>query len=390
MWINRKRRPKPPEAAGRPKRWRKLRRIIRVLFYSFALLMLWIATEAVVAWHCDLQGNIHEPLPQPQERKAATAGIAGYLRAEDDTYLSYPEWYIVWSYQEKADFQEKNLPSSFPYFGAMRQYWRSYCCVSRLTRGKYGFNGGEQLMLAVIGTSFSAEYILKGLYEKTFGRLTEWLSGHQPAEEDHFAYKVAREYADFVHIRPFYEFHFARQVKGLWHETHLWGAHPIRKWERKLFLTLDYTVEAFYCWLIEKATHITYGVEPADTYAWVEHATPELLQQLPRVKVIKQTGAGGFIVDLPRYQEFTSVAAGLAQRDIHFVEIAGNSQILISALAPSGWSFQDPSGRVLFSIPILTHPELKRVVFGCDIPSLHALLNKIRADGITVEHIYDY
>ena len=61
-----------------------------------------------------------------QRRTAVTAGIADYARPEDETYLSYPEWYIVWSYQEKADFQEKNLPSGFPFFGAVRQYWGSY------------------------------------------------------------------------------------------------------------------------------------------------------------------------------------------------------------------------------------------------------------------------
>jgi len=367
-----------------------LRRIFQVFFLCFVLLLLWIGVEAGIAWRCDLQGNIHRPVPQPQDRKIAVAGIGGYSRPEDDTYLSYPEWYIVWSYQEKADFQQNNLPSGFPYFGAMRQYWKSYCCISHLIRGQYGFNGGEQLMLVVIGTSFSAEYILKGIYEKTVGRLSEWTSSHQAVEEDQYAYKVAREYADFVHIRPFYEFHFARQVTGLWHETHLWGPHWIRKWERKLFLTLDYTVEAFYCWVIEKLTHITYGVEPANTYAWVEHARPGPLQQLLRVKVVKQTGPEAFIVDLPRYQEFTKVSQELAQRDIHFVEIAGNSQILVSALAPSGWSYHHSEAQPLFSTPILTHPELKRVVFGCDVTSLHLLLNSLRAEAIVVEHIYDY
>ena len=101
--------------------------------------------EAVSGWRCDLQGEIHPPLARPAERKSATADIKDYSRPEDDTYLSYPEWYIVWSYQEKADFQQSHLPSGFPYFGAVRQYWSGYCCISRLTRGKYPFNAGEQV-----------------------------------------------------------------------------------------------------------------------------------------------------------------------------------------------------------------------------------------------------
>lgn len=370
------------------RRW--LRRLVRFLCACFVLLLVLIGAEIAIGWRCDLKGQISSPIPQPPERKAATGSIAGYSRPEDETYLSYPEWYIVWSYQEKADFQVKQLPSGFPYFAAVRQYWNAYCCISRLTRGKYPFNGGEQVMLVVIGASFSAEYILKGAYEKTIGKLSEWTSGHQPVEEDQYAYKVAREYADFVHIRPFYEFHFARQVKGLWSGTPVWGEHPLRKWERKIYLTFDYTIEAFYCWLIEKATHATYGYEPEDTYAWIDNAKESDLQPLPRVKKVKQVGPQTLIVDILRYQEFTTVALALAERNVQFVEIAGNSHIIVSVLAPQSWQYGQSDAQQLFSTPVLTHPELKRVVIGCDVTSLDAMLNTLRAGGVTVEHIYDY
>jgi hypothetical protein len=367
-----------------------LRRIASFFVVCIALLLLSVAAIVVTSWRCELQNQIHAPTPEPPERKAATAGLKDYSRPEDDTYLSYPEWYIVWSYQEKADFQEKHLPSGFPYFGAARQYWNSYCCISRLIRGKYAFNGGEQLMLVIIGTSFSVEYILKGIYEKTIGRLSEWSSGGESVEEDQYAYRVAREYADFVHIRPFYEFRFARQVKGLWSGTPLWGAHLARKWERKAFLTVDYTFEAFYCWLIQIATHLTYGEEPADTYAWIDNTNETLLHQLPRVKIVKQVGPQQFIVDLPRYQEFTSVAAEFADRDIHFVEIAGNSRITISVLAPQSWQYDRAEAQQLFSTPMLTRPELKRAVLGCDVSSLSAVVKTLRSEGVGIEHVYDY
>jgi hypothetical protein len=367
-----------------------LRRLVGLCLLSFLLLLVLIGVEAASSWYCDLQGEIHPPVPQPQKRKALTAGIKDYGRPEDDTYLSYPEWYIVWSYQEKADVQENGLPSAFPYFGAVRQYWNSYACISRLTRGKYAFNGGEHLMLVVIGTSFSAEYLLKGVYEKTIGRLSEMTSAHQPVEEDLYAYRVAREYADFVHVRPFYEFHFARQVKGLWSETHFWGAHPLRKLERKVFLTVDYAIEAFYCCLIEKATHATYGHEPAETSAWIDNTDETLFQQVPSVRKLSQVGPRSFLVEVPRYQEFTSVASSFVDRGVQFEEIAGNSQIIVSVLAPQSWHYDGSDARQLFSIPILTHPELKRIVLGCDVTSLSAMLSTLQAGGITAEHVYDY
>jgi hypothetical protein len=367
-----------------------LRRIVRFVFICLTLLLGAIGAVIVSSWRCDLQGQIPPTAPEPSERKAVTAGISDYARPQDDTYLSYPEWYIVWSYQEKADFQTQHLPSEFPYFAAVRQYWNSYCCISQLTRAKYPLNGGEQLMLVVIGTSFSAEYMLKGIYEKTVGRLSEWTSRGQLVEEDRYAYQVARAYADFVHIRPFYEFHFARHVKGLWSETPLWGAHLVRKWERKIYLTVDYTFEAFYCWLVQIATHLTYGNEPANTYAWIDQSNEALLEQLPQVKIVKATGPGEFIVDIPRYQEFTAIASTLAERDIHFVEIAGNSRITISVLAPQAWRYGHSDAQLLFSSQILTRPELQRFVMGCEVTSLSNVIETLRSEGVRIEHIYDY
>jgi hypothetical protein len=383
-------------SSGQAKGWgirrlkRRLYRLVRFALVCLAVLLLVIAIEVVSGWRCDLRGQIPVPVPQPEQRKAAVAGIKDYSRPEDDTYLSYPEWYIVWSYQEKADFQENRLPSGFPYFGAVRQYWKSYCCISRLTRGKYEFNAGEQTMLVVIGTSFSAEYILKGVYENIIGRLSEWSSGHQFTGEDRYAYNVAREYADFVHVRPFYEFHFARHVKGLWAENSVWGPHPIRKWERRIFLTIDYAAEAFYCWFIEKGTHATYGREPDDTYAWVENLDEKLLSQIPHLKVVKRLGPQAYIVDIPRYQGFTAVASMLAQHSVRFVEIAGNSHITLSVLAPEAWHYDEPVAQQLFSMPVLTRPGLRRVLLTCGVPSLDQSLNALHEDGTMVEHVYDY
>jgi hypothetical protein len=365
-------------------------RFLKLFFACVLFLFLLIGFQIFSGWRCALQGQLRPPAPQPRERAALTSGIHGYSRPEDDAFLGYPEWYIVWSYQEKADFQEKSLPSGFPYFSAVRQYWNSYCCITRLVRGKYPYNGGGNLMLVVIGTSFSGEYIVKGLYEKSIGRLSEWSSGQQPVDEDAFAYKVAREYADFVHVRPFYEFHFAHQVKALWTETPFWGRHIFRKWERKAFLTLDYVFEAVYSWLIEKASHTTYGVEPADTYAWVDHASDSVLQQQPRIKKIRQVGPSSFIVDIPRYQEFTTIASTLTGQGVQFVEIAGNTQISFSVIAPASWRSLRSDAVPLFSGPVLIRPGFNRVVLACDVSSLQSVVVELHSENVYLEHIYDY
>jgi hypothetical protein len=369
---------------------RRLRRVGHILLSCFALLLLLIIVEAIAGWHCNLQGGIPAPIPQPKDRKAAVSEIKDYSRNEDDAYLSLPEWYIVWSYQEKADFQKDHLPSGFPYFGAVKQYWQQYCCLSRAVHGQYGFNAGEQIMLVVLGTSFSGEYILKGLYEKTLGRLSEWTSGQLPTEEDIYAAQMARDYADFVLLRPFYEYHFARHVKGIWSQTHLWGPHLLRKCERKAFLTLDYTIEAFYSWLIENITHLTYGYESDRTYAWIDNANPAALAQVPQLKLVKQVGPRAFVVDAPRYQPFTPVAVQLARQNVTFLEIAGNSSVTLSVLAVQASGNHHYSAQLLFSAPVLTRPGWQRQVFRCDVSSLSDFLNQTQNDSLVIEHIYDY
>jgi hypothetical protein len=362
----------------------------RLFLAGLGLLTLLIAIEAAAGWRCPQQGQIPSPVAQPEVRRALTAAINNYSRPELGAYQSLPEWYIVWAYQEKADFQQSSLPGEFPYFASVRQYWNMYCCVGRLTKGKYPPNRSEQFAQIVIGTSFSAEYLLKGLYEETIGKISEWAGGHQFTEEDRYAAKVAQDYADFVHIRPFYEFQFARRIKGLWTENHFWGSHLGRKWERRGFLTLDYSIEAFYCWIMEKGTHLSYGYQPDRTYVWLENINEASVREVAGMRVLKIAGDHALVADAPRYQAFTEAAIGLSAHGARFVEIAGNSSITLSVLVPQAWPGEEQLAQRIFVLPLLTRPGWQRVYLRCDVTLLDQALNHLRADGLVVEHIYDY
>ena len=61
-------------------------------------------------------------------------------------------------------------------------------------------------MLYVIGVSFTVENGLKGLYEGSVGRLTEWLSSDELTAEDQLARQYAKAYGDFIHAIPWYDF----------------------------------------------------------------------------------------------------------------------------------------------------------------------------------------
>lgn len=333
------------------------------------------------------------PLPAVLNHAGSPGASFGKgARALEDSYFSYPEWYIVWSYEERAQYLPRNLPSGFPYFASIGQYWRSYCFICGLTQSRHQFNFGNHLSSFVLGGSFALEYSIRGTYEQTIGRLSEWTSSHELVEEDAYAARVAREYADFVYIRPFYEFHFARALKQLWKETPLWSKHPIRKWERKFILSADYGLEAIYAEILQAASHITYGIESADTYTWIENAPPSLFHEFPHVKVAAEIGRGSYLVIIPRYQEFTDLAISLAKRGVYFVQIAGNDEIMLTVVVPEDWNLDLPpdEGSTLFTENLLTRHEEKRIALECTVLSLHSVLKNFSDRRIKIEHIYDY
>jgi hypothetical protein len=365
--------------------------IRKTLRFFAVVLFLYAAFLAVFFLKCTFTGPTYSPLPAANPAHAAiTAEIGANRRPLEDEYYSYPEWYIVYSYVERADFLEHHLPSGFPHWREIAQYWRGYCFVSRITHARRQFNFGDHLMLVVLGTSFTLEYGIRSAYEDTIGRLSEWSSSGQPVEEDAYAARVARDYANFVYIRPFYEYYFARCLKGLWKETHFWGPHPVRKWERKAILSVDYGLEAIYAWVLEKASHITYGIESADTYAAVENVPEKFFQDFPQIRKVKELGQRSFIVVIPRYQEFTELAVQLAKREVHFLDIAGNEVIFVTAVVSKNSKFDSKDAQILFEVEFITHPGLKRVALESQVNSLHAVLNDLQGRGAQIEHVYDF
>ncbi|HJQ35793.1 MAG TPA: hypothetical protein VKB93_01510 [Thermoanaerobaculia bacterium] len=287
---------------------------------------------------------------------------AGDVRPADQTFLTYPEWFLVFSPAEYAAFTRDHHPSEFPFLGHTYQFWQGYHAVWKQTRGKYPFNGGYHLMIMVIGTSTTVEYMIRGAYEPVIGRLAEMTARRQTAE-DILAARVAQEYVDFIRVVPWYEFDFASRLKQLWTTTGLWGRDPIRKWERKYFLTTEYGIKAVYGWMIKKATKAAYE-EPILSTVVIDDR--------------------GDVRSLPRYEAFMPAAIGLAKQGIGFREIAGNrGEILISVIVPS----PSRAHHVILRQPILTEPGKERLLISVPVAQLGETLR--RYDGY-VEHVFDY
>jgi hypothetical protein len=351
------------------------------------LVLLAIAVPArFIGSHCFSVRS--QPVERSADLRRVAADVKGYFRNESGTYLTLPEWYIVYSADEYASFVKSRAPSRFPYFSAADQYWRYYEQACRATKRVYPFDLGNHLMLGVIGMSFWAENVAKGLYENTIGVLTENI-GFYHTDEDLFARKTAQEYAEFIHATPWYEFPFATKLKRLWTQTPLWGPEPVRKWERRLVLSVEYTVKALYGWVIGLGTRSVYQPEDLVIHAWLDDA-PERIFADTRIRKVKTLGLRSYIVALPRYAAFTPVVTALVKQGVRFHDLAGNNEILLTAIAPRELDLHAMSGGIVLSEEILTNPATKRIGVRVPVRTLHVILTDLPTRGASVEHLYDY
>jgi FAD/FMN-containing dehydrogenase/ubiquinone/menaquinone biosynthesis C-methylase UbiE len=311
-----------------------------------------------------------------------------YSRDEAQTYLTLPEWFLVYSPGEYADWLKDKRPSEFPYFRSSKQFWSYYNSIYQVTNNKYGFNWGYHLMVFVIGTSYTVENVLKGIYENTIGRFTEWTRGNTMTEEDQYAAQVAQEYVDFIHVDPWYDFPFWNRFKKLWC-IDLFGSNLIRKTERKLFLSIEYGGKAAYAWLIRLGTKSVYG--DADNYILARvNKIPEKTKSESGIKVIKQFQDSSALIVLPRYEKFKSAVSTLSFSNIYFLEIAGNDEILMTCIFPKNKKNSLTYTQTLFEKPILTSPDYKRIAINVPVKKLHQAILSFHRENQEIEHIYDY
>lgn len=314
-----------------------------------------------------------------------------HRRGAEQTFLTFPEWFLVHSPAEYAALVRTRDPDEFPFWAHIGQFWTSYGRVYDETRrGGYAFNPGYHVMIMVIGASTTVEYVVRSAYETVVGRLAALTRTHGMTSEDQLAAHVAQDYVDFIRVQPWYEYDFTTRLRQVWTDTGLLGPDAIRKWERKYALTTEYGIKAVYGWLIKKATKATYE-DPLPVTAIVVDRLPEgAAQALPDLKVVSTLPEGGALILVPRYEAFMPHASTLARRGATFREIAGNrGDILLTALVPTSWRASSGE-RVLFAQPIITRPGEQRVAVIVPVAALAAALNRLDAPGVRLEHIYDY
>ncbi|MFZ1774111.1 MAG: hypothetical protein WAT78_09160 [Rhizobiaceae bacterium] len=327
-----------------------------------------------------------ESRPPAALRAEIIAAIPDYQRTEESTFLTYPEWAIVYAAREYAGHLRTNRESSFPYLAYAGRYWQDYAVMIEAADA-YPFNFSNHLMLVVIGTSHTIEHLLQGAWENTIGRLTEAASA--PTAEDAYQAAAAAEYAAFLDQTPWYRFDYKGKRAGLWAipaATSPGGA--FRSWERKLAFSLSYRFKEFYAGLINQGLDSTSAPALLDIHVWAKGPLPAFAGE-PTLRIERDFGPDGLVFVTPRYQVFTDMVPRLISRGATFSEIGGNGLILATILTQGPPVL--PNGlQSLFSYALPARPDIWRTGIALPVATLHLTLPALSVSGAGLEHLYDY
>ncbi|MES0064294.1 hypothetical protein NKJ73_00470 [Mesorhizobium sp. M0074] len=331
--------------------------------------------------------GIAEGAPPKALADKVRAEIPGYQRPEESTFLTYPEWAIVYAAREYAGFVDKNQPSGFPYLSYIGRFWQDYAMVTRASSA-YKFNLDNHQMLVVIGTSHTIEHAIQWAYENTIGRVTEATAGKRTAVDIYQA-KVAADYAGFLDQVPWYQFPYAEKRAGLLAVQPAPDDSAFRTGERKLAFGLADTIKQGYADLIKSALAATTDPALLDIHVWAKGPVGEVTRNEPDTLLERDLGADGTVFVTRRYQVFTDMIPRLIDKGVSFVEIGGNDEIMVTML--SNDEINVPEGaRTLFSYPLPAEPSTRRTALTVAVRKLHIVLPALMTAGARLEHVYDY
>lgn len=313
----------------------------------------------------------------------------GYRRKENNTFFTFPEWYIVYSFEDFGRFLDRSSESHFDYLGHILGFWRSFCTINRAVPPTDESLADVKTMIYVIGVSYSTEYAIKGLYENTIGRVFEWIRGETRTPQDEYARAVLQDYASFLYTVPWYKYPFRDKLDGLMAIAKPTPS-PLRSWERDFALGTEYYLKVGYAHLIQQALDANGDDEPRDIMFAVATLPPDVLAKEPRLKPVRALTPQWQLVQAPRYKDLTEILQSLLDQGYGLAEIAGNHEILITVIAPDAAKLDVKDTMKLFSLELDARPGFRRAGLKVRIDRLVDINRDLKAKGVSIEHFYDY
>ena len=341
----------------------------RLVMVALALILLLLVPVLYVEFGCREQGGrgAYAALLPPESR-----------RLESRTLLTYPEWHIVNAYDDYARVIDEGDPHEFGFLRAIGGYWSSLCTLRKRSGRHGGMNNEIKQLVYVIGTSFTAEMALKGLYEETAGRIATMVRGPERAPLDDLSASQAADYAAFLQQVPWYKWDFASDIAAL----DAAQTDVPRDRERRIALGLEYGAKSAYAGLVEQAV-ARVGPDELSLRMIVTGASAGDLARMDGV-IVKDIRDDGIEVETIRYRALTRLLVEMAKQDIDIVEIAGNDDIMLSVI-----SDQPRLAGAIYSVPRQGYGDYRHLV-QVEVKGLMTLLRFLETDDATLEHVYDY
>jgi hypothetical protein len=356
-----------------------MRFILRLVKWLFMLLILLViglaAPVAYIETMCrgDVTASAYKPLitdPAFQRRGA-------------NTYLTYPEWHIVYAYDGLAETLKHGDEYQFDYLSSILGFWKSTCSLMKIADQHGGADQQTRIMIHTIGVSFTLEMGLKAAYEETAGRVFAWLRGPNKTPQDEAVLATAVDYSAFLRQTPWYMYDFNKSNEALW-------AAPIedatRGWERRLAIGTEWKAKSWYAGAIAAGVAATAPAK-LEIRSVISGLKPADLQAIENVKVVSES-ADGVVIETPRYDIFTHILQQIIAKGGLIREIAGNDEIMLSLTVPDGAIYQGP-GEVI--------TRMKREGFGTErmlvslkVAELPTAFQVMQIADPGIEHVFDY
>jgi FAD/FMN-containing dehydrogenase len=333
--------------------------------------------------------------PSPRAMREAQLEQHAYERKpEGQTLLTVPEWYLVFNPVEYvAHLKAGGAPDAFPFFESVREYWSLYKKVRAVADDVYPKNDEYLTMLHVIGVSTTVEYLLKGAYESTVGRLFRALASDEPNAEGALITDAFDAYAQLIYDEPWYEFEFVPWVRRIWSETPLGGKDVLRRTERKLAFSFEFLLKGAYATVLGWAAKGAYEPVSERIHVIARKAGQQASWDGALRGAVRHEGElddEASLLSIERWKEFSEVVPALAERGVEFVEIAGNDDIAVSVVSDRVRPWRPSVGQLLFTSRLVTDDAKERGVWFVPVLHLGEFLRSARAANAAVEHLYDY
>lgn len=353
------------------------------------------------------------PVSSPGQFSSVPMKRSVHLRTGDQTYLTYPEWFLVFSSKNIADFTKTGYPDEFPFMSDARSFWSGVETINDSIKD-YPENKEYQSMIKVIGVSTTLEYGIKTVYENTVGRASRLFSA-QFTEMDHFYSSSMSEYVDFINYEPWYKFDFLARIPQIISIERMPKDSILRHYERKFALIGEFFFKAVYSRIIGKLATSSY--EAPIMYTLVESRIPldiqrinaSLKDKVHQVSLIgedsknkEETDSYAFSYLVPRYYPFTLFVQEMAkqQPDYRISKIAGNQGfILMSIIAPDSFVMTAKNIKVLQSDILAGAMEdplpsysgrKKRMLIEIPVHELISYSASLGNSGVFIEHVFDF